>query len=256
MKKLLYLFSAVALMLTSCSSDDDNTTVSQNGTLLKKMILTSPDEDDDSYWNSTVNFTYNGNKIVQYVDEDNYKAVFTYTGDLITKIEYFNNNLLDGQDLFSYNSNGKLIEFRDLSMDVNYEIKHVYSYNSNGTITVTKYQGTIGNTTLSSTTPDIYTFTNNEISSTSDGSITYDSKNNPFKNVTGYKEIMTPEFSDDYLIVFGRNNNIISAPVGTSTTQGIFSTYTYNSDNYPISSITNANYTSGFNGTVNVSYFY
>jgi len=256
MKKILTILSVIALVFTSCSSDDSPSEESSSSILVKKMVLTSTDEDDDSYWNSTINFTYNGNKLVQAIDEDGYKSVYTYTGDLITKIEYYDVDVLDGQDLFAYNSNGKLIEYRDLQVSNDYEHKFTYTYNSNGTVTVTQYTGTIGNTSVSLFTPDTYTFVNGELSSTDSGSISYDSKNNPFKNVTGYQEIMTPEFSDDYMIAFGRNQNFVSAPVGTSTTEGSFSTYTYNSDNYPVTSVTTANYSGGFNGTVNVQYFY
>lgn len=258
MKKLALAFSALVLVFTSCSSSDDSepiVPVTPSGILIKKMVLTSNNEDSESYWNSTINFTYNGNKLVQAIDEDNYKLVYTYTGDLITKIEYFDGSTLDGQDLFTYNTDGKLIEYRDLSVFEDFEHKFTYNYNSNGTVSVQEYQGTIGNTSPVFS-PDIYTFTNGELTSTNSGSITYDSKNNPFKNVTGYQEIMTFEFSDDYAIAFGRNQNIVSAPAGTSTTDGTFSTYTYNADNYPATSSTTAIYSTGFNGTVNVQYFY
>ncbi len=256
MKKIIFFVSAFALLLTACSSDDsDPAPATPSGPLLKKMMLTSSDEDSDSYWNSTINFTYNGNKLVQYIDEDNYKAVFTYTGDLITKIEYFDDTILDAQDLFTYNSNGKLIEYRDINLLVDVEFRFTYTYNTNGTVTAQQYQGTVGNTSPVFS-PDIYTFTNGELTNTNSGSITYDSKNNPFKNVTGYQEIITPEFLDDYLIAFGRNQNMTSFSVGTSTTEGTFSSYTYNSDNYPVTSTTTANFSTGFNGTVNVQYFY
>lgn len=257
MKKNFILISAIALVFTSCSSDDSPSEEVSSSVLVKKMILMSTDEGDDSYWNNTINFSYNGTKLTQSIDEDGYKSVYTYTGDLITKIEYFDGSTLDSQDLFSYNSNGKLIEYRDLDVSNDYERKFTYTYNSNGTVTVTEYTGTIGNTTVSLFTPNIYTFANGELTSTDNISIiSYDSKNNPFKNVTGYQEIMTLEFTDDYMITFGRNQNFVSAPVGTSTTEGSFSTYTYNSDNYPVTSATTANYSGGFSGTVNVQYFY
>ena len=54
MKKLLYLFSASLLVLSSCSSDDDTTAT----VLVKKVSYVS-------IWDSyTVDFTYSGNKIV------------------------------------------------------------------------------------------------------------------------------------------------------------------------------------------------
>ena len=257
MKKIILLLSAFALILNACSSDDSpsQTPINQNGVLVKKMIYTSQDEPQDSPYNTTVNFTYNGNKLVQGIDDDNYKSVFTYTGDLITKIESFDNNTLDSQDLFTYNSSGKLTEYRYLSFFDGYEHKYTYTYNLNGTVTVAEFQGTIGNTTGDSSY--VYTYTNGELSSTDTNNYTYDSKNNPFKNVVGFQNIMSPEFTDDFMIAFGRNHNIVATTIGSSTTEGIFSTYTYNSDNYPVTSTTNANNPNGgFIGTVNVQYFY
>lgn len=257
MKKLFVLVSAFTLLLTSCSSEDDlPSTPSNTPVLVIKMVLTSPDEDVDSYWNNTIDFTYNGTKLVEATEDDGFKTVYTYTGNLISKIEYFDGTTLYAQDLFAYNSNNKLTEYRYLELDDDFENRFVYVYNSNSTVTVTEYQGTIGNTTQSPATPDTYVFTNGELSSTDGGNLDYDSKNNPFKNVTGFQEIITPEFSDDYMIAFGRNQNLVAAPVGASTTEGTFASYTYNLGDYPITSINTTNYPGSFMGTVNVQYTY
>ena len=255
MKKLLYLVSAVALTLTSCSSEDDSNNNSSDVTLIKKIILTSDDEEDDSYWNNTIIFTYNGTKLVESREDDNYKTVYTYTGDLITKIEYFDGTVLDEYDLFSYNSSGKLIEYRSIGND--FEEKFTYTYNSDGTVSVNEYQGTIGSPTLVPSSPYTYTFTNNELTADDDSIFVYEDKNNPFMNVTGFKELMLPEFADDYMIAFGRNKMMTSTYDESNTSEGIFATHTYNSSNFPTSSVINANFTLGsFIGTVNVQYFY
>lgn len=257
MKKTILLLSAFAFLFNSCSSDNasETTPIDQNGILVKKMVYSSPDEPPDSPYNTTINFTYNGNKLVQGIDEDNYKSVFTNAGNLITKIESFDKNTVDAQDLFTYNSSGKLTEYRYLSMFDNYEDKYTYTYNLNGTVTVSECHGTIGNTIEDSSYN--YTYTNGESSSTNSNAYTYDSKNNPLKNVVGYREIMSPEFTDHFMIAFGRNHNIVATSIGASATEGVFSTSTYNSDNFPVTSSTNANNPNGgFTGTVNVQYFY
>lgn len=254
MKKLLYLFSAIALTLTSCSSDDDSNNNSSNVTLIKKIILTSDDEEDDSYWNNTITFTYNGTKLVESIEDDNYKTVYTYTGDLITKIEYFDGTVLDEYELFSYNSNGKLVEYRSIGDDS--EIKFTYAYNANGTVSVNEYQGEVGNPTLLPGSSSTYTFTDGELTAIDDSVYVYEDKNNPFMNVTGFKEIMLPEFADDYMIAFGRNKMMTSNYDINNTTEGIFATHTYNSNNFPTSSVINANFFGSFTGTVNVQYFY
>ena len=43
-----------------------------------------------------------------------------------------------------------------------------------------------------------------------DSIFVYEDKNNPFMNVTGFKELMLPEFADDYMIAFGRNKMMTS----------------------------------------------
>ncbi|AWM14229.1 hypothetical protein DI487_10445 [Flavobacterium sediminis] len=110
MKKLLALISASVLLLTSCSSDD-NKSSNSTGTLLSQIIETF---DDGSV--ETLSFVYNGNKIVRYSWDSSLQdeTIFTYTGNLITKEEYFFD---DGAgDSYSevmnyeYNSNGKLIK--------------------------------------------------------------------------------------------------------------------------------------------------
>ena len=261
MKKFLTLLSAITLVFTSCSKDDSPSEETSSSVLVKKMILTSTDEDDDSYWNNTINFSYNGTKLTQSIDEDGYKSVYTYTGYLITKIEYFDGSTLDTQDLFSYNSNGKLIEYRDLDVSNDNEWKFTYTYNSNGTVSVNRYTGTIGNTSTTPSTTEVYTFTNGELTSIDAGSgsvysYTYDDKNNPFKNVTGYQELLNPDFADDYQIVFGRNNNFLSRTYSLDSNLDINASYTYNNDNYLISSQNTTKFGTTITKTVNVQYFY
>jgi hypothetical protein len=74
MKKLLCFLSASLLLLTSCSNNDDSSDTSV--ILLKKVVLTG------SNGKTTVNYKYDGNKIVSIIDD--FKEInmfFTYTGD-------------------------------------------------------------------------------------------------------------------------------------------------------------------------------
>ena len=95
MKKLLYLFSAVALTLTSCSDEDDSTNASSE-ILLTRMIETF---DDGS--TLTTNFLYNGNKLVEWNDSDGARETFVYNGSgkLVSGIErsQFQSKLEDSQ---------------------------------------------------------------------------------------------------------------------------------------------------------------
>ena len=159
--------------------------------------------------------------------------------------------------LFVANENNELVGSAGLWFGNDFEEKFTYTYNSDGTVSVNEYQGTIGSPTLVPSSPYTYTFTNNELTADDDSIFVYEDKNNPFMNVTGFKELMLPEFADDYMIAFGRNKMMTSTYDESNTSEGIFATHTYNSSNFPTSSVINANFTLGsFIGTVNVQYFY
>ena len=283
MKNLLILLGFISILFVSCSevepvdpvllgnqytgnNNNNNNNGNNNGgnttnpILLTKMVLTSPDEDSDTFWNSTVNITYNGNKIIQQIDEDNYKLVYHYTGDLITKVEYYYDGVFDGKDEFSYDSSGRLIEYNEFDDQNVIFAKFIFTYSSNNTAICEEYQ-VDSNNNLYLFTTSIYTFLNGELSSIDYGggeiySYSYDNKNNPFKNVLGYNKIMIPEYTDDYQIVFGRNQNVTSRSLSTDSTYDINSIYNYNSYDFPISSVTNTNFGSSSTNTVNVQYFY
>jgi hypothetical protein len=108
MKKLLCLFGASALVLTSCSSDDNSNSSEDTSVLPKTISYTYPDFPGD---NSKSTITYSGNKIVSSVEEDS-KTVFTYDGNVITKQEQFDvdakgKETKDTEVLYTY-ENGKL----------------------------------------------------------------------------------------------------------------------------------------------------
>ena len=109
MKKIIYLFSALILLFVFCYSESHN---SSDDTcvpvLLKKIIET--DYNGDVF---TTNYFYEGNKIVKTVDDDGYYEKFYYTGDLITKMEFYSDtDLLEQTDLFTYNVNQQLGSFQ------------------------------------------------------------------------------------------------------------------------------------------------
>ena len=105
MKKIILFVSAFALLVTSCSSDDsDPEPAAPTGTLLTKIIETY---DDGSV--ETSNITYNGNKIVSMITvEYNEKTIFTYTGDLITKEEFFVDDIIDETFVYEYDTRNNL----------------------------------------------------------------------------------------------------------------------------------------------------
>ena len=101
MKKLLYFFTFLMVLLSSCTSDNDD---SSSLVLLTRYVETL--EDGSTF---TMNFNYNGNKLLGSTGDFNSSTTVTYTGNLITKIEYFRAGTLTQENIYEYNSNDKLI---------------------------------------------------------------------------------------------------------------------------------------------------
>lgn len=251
MKKIIYFFSALVLLLNSCSHDiepnmppSDNPTNPSNPTtsvLLKKMIQT----DSDGFTN-TLNFTYSGNKLVKITySEDNTYEVFTYNGDLIAKSESFDssNNMID-TFTYVYNVDGNLIEAKwlDYVNGNDASTKFLYTHNADGTISYQQFNGDTNSQTTFYRDGKIYANKFEENVPADPGyypdhvvthTFTYDGKNQPTKNITGHGKIWFA-FSDS-----GTNfQNNVTSNVHTNTL-GLYqpmttTSYTYNNLDYPI----------------------
>jgi hypothetical protein len=75
MKKILSLFGAFIVVLTSCTNDDSE----EKSLLPKTQIYTNASQPLE---NNSITYSYDANKIVDYTYDDGSKVVFTYTGDL------------------------------------------------------------------------------------------------------------------------------------------------------------------------------
>ncbi|MEW5674994.1 hypothetical protein ABGT15_01625 [Flavobacterium enshiense] len=234
MRKLIYAFSALALLFASCSSDSDSGSSSDNssGNLLKKTVT-------GAY---VMNFNYNGTKLVSAIDNDSEEVdlYFTYTGDNITKIEYkTNDGTVDQIDNYNYNSEGKLISYVRLDPGMDWGNKEVYTYNADGTVSVEHYIGDTVEQTQLNNTGKIF-FTNGEVTkieeyeggvTTSTIVYTHDSANGAMKNITGMGKIA---FAGGYADSIAHNIlTEVSSVEGTIT-----NVYTYNSANYPVICVT------------------
>lgn len=234
MKKLLYLFSAIALTLTSCSSDDDSN--NSSGTLLTKIIETYDDGTVE-----TTDFEYNGNKIVSVSSDLDLRdeTIYTYIGDLITKEEYFFDDGIDSFEEvidYEYDSNNRLI--KSIRTDEYWDVEtDNFTYNSNGTVSFTT---TANSTTIASgiiyfngNQPYKKEITENpgtafEVSWVEES--TFDLKVSPFANVTGFYKIIigTPSYTRGYPGIAG---NSLDFSIDNSLEES--STYTYNGNNMP-----------------------
>ncbi|WP_166920067.1 hypothetical protein [Flavobacterium poyangense] len=257
MKKLLFLLSALMVILTSCSNDDNSNAAPEDNFIL-------PKEENgismySSKWKTT--FTYSGNKIVSMVG-DNSKSLYTYEGNTIVN-----------EVRFSVDFNGK--EKKVFEILYAYEKGKLKSSTWRGEFTPDYPQGKVNVKTVYTPTSDnVYTYvdysTNEDtkiVTKIAEGILTYkdgnlirsehfrlilntgtiiteiytfeyDTKNNPFKNILGYSLILSKygQFS---------RNNIIRTTVWNPEHSGsviVPTKYAYDDKGYAISK------TEGFSG--------
>lgn len=235
MKKIALLLGAFALTFTSCSSggDDSSETTDPNAVLPKKVIS----EDADGEF--TDNYFYNGTKLTKIESTDGQKEVFTYTGDLITKVETFYDGVLDVTELYTYDSSGRLISYTTNFADSpDFDSQETYVHNANGTISFTLIESgevystgvftMIGNDVLNVVSN--YDFGFGPVTTTN--SYTYDTKFTPFKNITGYKWY---SFAGSENITSGFDHNVLTFTDSETSSNNSTSTYTYNALNFPVS---------------------
>jgi hypothetical protein len=254
MKKILMLMSCIALVtITACSSDDSSNS-STSDVLVKRIVY------NDSDFTYEATFSYNGNKLTKVVYDDGSQDKYYYTGNLITKIEYIVDDEVEEREVFTYNTSGMLIEasYQDLFSD--FEEKSTFTSVNATTITESYYGGAIGSTTLDGTAT--LTLTNGELTQKAQNggdvyTYTYDNKNSPFKNVTGWAAIADFTAGDHELE--GRVHNIASIHNDTAGSNYTTNTYTYNSSDYPLTVTSVAIFDADFPGdvsTASAQYFY
>ena len=196
MKKILTLVSAIALVFTSCSKDDDSGTNESENILLKKTISTQGTNTEFYDW------TYDGNKIVSIIGNDNSKDLYTYTGDLITKLEEFDDTTLEYTTNYFYN-NGKLVSMEEIESGATQKNRTDYTYNSDGTVSFTRYTVVIATNATNTIHNGKLFFANNNIikkevirtNSTSTITYLFDDKKNPLMNVVGFDKLFDEEMS-------------------------------------------------------------
>lgn len=230
MKNFAVAFSALFMILTSCSSDESSSSTTDPNEILPQKVVTQSTSGD-----YTDNFFYNGKKITKIESDDGQETVFTYTGNLITKVETFFDDELDETELYAYDSTGKLISYTVNNVTFpSFNSNETYVHNTNGTISFSNFD----NGVLYST--GTFTFVGNDIlnvvsnyvgiSITSTNSYAYDTKLSPFKNIEGYKWylIAGSENSSN-----GVDHNVLTFTDSETPSNGFTNVYTYNSLNFP-----------------------
>lgn len=184
MKKFLYLFSFTLLVLTSCSKDE-NTSEQVSSVLVKKIIHTYSATDIE-----TLTYKYDGNKIVSESSDGGFVANYTYSGNVITKIEERVNNQFQSSREYTY-VDGK-VATKVWKQNYDGTNTYAYTYDSNGTVSYKRTRPTGMNTgILTMVNGNIVkneVFYNGSLSNTYNYG--YDNKNNPFKNVLGFNLLL------------------------------------------------------------------
>ena len=170
MKKIFFT-ALVGAMMISCSRDnDDNGSVTNDTSILPTKITYS-----ETYLKEAAVYTlsYNGNKLVKITD-GRHDEIFTYTGDLITSINYTDKKFF----VFNYDSNGNLISEKY----VNYDSDKIKTSEYNITYAIN------GSTVTAQSVAKYYSQSDEVLSITSNITYTLDEKKRPIKKVVVYEK--------------------------------------------------------------------
>lgn len=225
MKKIIFLLFLSGAVLTSCSdndSSDDDGNPPSDTVLLKTLIETFEGED------LVINYTYSGNRLIGSSDSDGYSEVFTYTGDLLTMIEEFEDGVLDYRTELAYDANNRLITETITFGAQNVEVNQ-FTYNADGTITK---QEAGENAYIYTYDQDGNRIAEEDIDGGQDYTYTYDSKNGALKNIH-QREVF------ELLGYYAYNNNLLDEinTGGVAFADEASYTYEYNNLDYPESAV-------------------
>lgn len=190
----------------------------------------------------SIEYFYNGNKIVYSIDSEGLRMNIFYDGDLIAREEWFQGTTMVEKIFYTYD-NSKLVTYQVLNLVDNIGQKITYDHNANVTISFTEFSGdlttqdeiestgTISNTKLVRNMINPITLEQQVFTST----FTFDAKNNPFKNIVGYDKIYfaDSEESLNYLNNITTNTKQIDAEPSTLYETLIYTYGTGNTADYP-----------------------
>ena len=247
MKKSLFLFAAVLLVFTGCSDDDQSAAVIPDPVqvVMPSQVKTLSGPNFESV--NTAYWQYFGNHVVSTSDSNGNYREYTYDNNFIKTIEtYLATGTLHSRETFVYNNAGQLTS--SIITGATTGEKHVYTHNSDDTISVTTYEGT---NTVQSTVQStgLITFENGEVVKTEtfyDNDVvrtsifTYDDKLKPTANVAGFDKI-----SFAYANARERKGALHNMLTDTQTYLAAEATfveriYTYNAAGYPLTVFNNS----------------
>jgi hypothetical protein len=234
MKKILCLLSVALLLLSSCSSDNNESSNLEDSVFVKEIAVNYNGK------TNTQKISYDENKIKSITFQGGEKTNYTYSDNLITKIEDLdpNGNLLSTME-YKY-SNGKIYSCLKIINDFVPQYKNLtkYIYNEDGTVSYQIYKVNVLNGTEQEkdlisgklffkdgniVKEEYYSDSVLQISTLYE----YDNKNDNFKNIVGYNLLLN---------LMPSVNNIVKTT--TTPKNGAIGTivnlYQYNSKGYPV----------------------
>lgn len=262
MKNILLVLLSV-VVLSGCSKDDSKgddgiikePNLTTDATLLKKTISTL------SGVQTITDYHYlEGNKVHQAISNNGIKVIWTYEGNLITEQKYYENDVLKIKEVYQYNSQEKMFQRTSFDYSKSQGYRSEYIYNSDGTVTVLGYKGSLDSQTNLVTNNKVYLFSNGDVqkiefnvtvggvSHIKTRTYTYDDKNSPSNGILNFNKIKMWESGTSGNI----HNNLsvtYTSTENTSTYTDDNVAFTYNSKGFPITY-------SAFGGSVTSQYFY
>jgi hypothetical protein len=234
---------------TDDQNDGDNQN-NNNDTLFLLSTKTTTYEDGSTI---VENYTYDDNKLVNMTASDGEQYIYTYTNDLITLVEEYDDNILVNVTTFDYDNENRVIMEYLADGENNALIERQYIYNANGTITEieTFVDGSYPTTTYTLTFNNGNLIIEDNATEGYNYTYTYDDKNHPLKNILNRESFFL-------IIENGSGNNALTA-VTTDTseyTDEFNDTYTYNSDDYPVSCISIFSPGTQYEETETITYTY
>lgn len=245
MRKWICVLSITIGFLVSCSNEEFDTSEpnvtesNTNGTVLKKTVAIINGVTPVV----TGEYIYNGGKLAKVISSDNKSVAYFYTGDLITSREFYTNGILNTKEVFEYNANNQLVNFKRLKPNNSIVYSASYIYNTDGTVLVTGYKGALTDQNSEISKRKVFLENNQvskiEIYTNVSGSITtetirysFDSKNAPFKGIPGFDKLT---FYDSALNGTAHNVTALQVSNSSNTNSGTDAIqYTYNAFDYPV----------------------
>jgi hypothetical protein len=197
----LYFVIIISLVLSSCKDENAPVVADQNTLGLPKTI-SQLYQDGNQVGDLNGKVSYNGSKITEIYYNPTQKKVFTYTGDLITKIEEYQAGAIRFLHTYTY-TNGKLTQYDNDDLLTRNKDHITYVHNTDGTISyeqVFSFDGrpdwkkegvlTFKNLNLVDDTAEFSFFNVTDEYNLLVNVLEYDEKPNPYKNIIGYNALL------------------------------------------------------------------